>query len=651
MRRSKCQVTASLVSLCMCIVIGNIDGAVAVAAEKAPIKPLCSFEPDEMAHLGTLKGVQAMPGEESPIAAPNDKGPKSGELLKKFATVGDYSMVCHANKGKSSTDDRHGCLSQYARLFGMNWVKDVLGSTDWSGYDYLWLDVTSPDSDAIPWLFIEDGKTFGPYVRFKISKGKTVTISMPLADVVKWAKDHGEGDMNLADIRSLYYFDETCEGNLSYVDNLRLATKAAPKPANMIEPFNMMGADQAWDDQVKKVAPAPKREIVREAGPIEQLGPITLPPVAFNTHSPRNGAFGEGGDAGTPNVRAVAAFDNRRIAVVLGQQWMLASFDGGKKWGSIDGKTDQATPCPVSHGHAGMGAGFYSGDIYFLARNMCNGGGGILRINETPIFLKGDAWSSGPTVLFDYHNRHCPEGHPIVFQCKSGRVWGFWDCGSVEGGKAAHLAKYSDDGGINWRYPGPFPEQIVRVPGSVAAEFRDAVAVFGENHGQYFDSKTDQFVKLPDLPEVCSVDSAAGTPEGNLAVAFKYDKRPGITLAHLEDKHWKLEVIDDGSTGESAPVALTASGSKIMAFWFRHEKDGYSLLYAVTGPDGHWTKPIEITRETEPVHRLVLPVVSPPDYAPVFWDHLVKGKPDAASMWVRFARVPSGKAWEMHQGR
>lgn len=63
-----------------------------------------------------------------------------------------------------------GVMSCYGRQFGMDWVKNFLKSGDWSGYDYLWLDVTASDTDAKPWLFIEDSRTFGPYLIFKVPK-------------------------------------------------------------------------------------------------------------------------------------------------------------------------------------------------------------------------------------------------------------------------------------------------------------------------------------------------------------------------------------------------------------------------------------------------------------------------------------------------
>jgi len=211
---------------------------------------------------------------------------------------------------------------------GINWVSGFLKSGDWSGYDYLWLDVTSPDKASIPWLFIEDGATFSPYIRFEVPAGQTVTLSVPLAKVAAFALRAGEGELKLSDIRTLYYFNEAGQGVRTYLDNLRLARKGAPRPAKLVEPTDLIPPDMGWRDaESAKVPPIPKRDIPRVAGPVEPLGPITLPKVDWGRQSAHKGAFGEGGDYGTPNVRGVVAYDNKRLAVVLGARWIFASFD------------------------------------------------------------------------------------------------------------------------------------------------------------------------------------------------------------------------------------------------------------------------------------------------------------------------------------
>ena len=166
--------------------------------------------------------------------------------MKAHATQGQHSIVNRAyNCPPGTREDRAGVLSANNRLFGFNWVRGFLRAPDWTGYDYLWLDVTAPDGEAWPWLFIEDAKTFGPYARFVVPKGQTVTLSLPLAAVARWSREHGKGDMNFGDIRSLYYFDEAGMKSVTYVDNLRLATKNAPRLGKILEPAEYLGADMA----------------------------------------------------------------------------------------------------------------------------------------------------------------------------------------------------------------------------------------------------------------------------------------------------------------------------------------------------------------------------------------------------------------------
>ncbi|KPJ71489.1 MAG: hypothetical protein AMS14_09090 [Planctomycetes bacterium DG_20] len=653
--------------------------AAAQAAEGArlAVKRLCSFEPEEMAHL--LPGVK-QEETDNLYKAYRPAHPIKGiamelarvRLAPAYATDGTYCMVNRAYNIAPGTWEEIGVVNQYARCFGMNWVRGVLKSPDWRGYDYLWLDVTSPNGDAMPWLFIEEARTFGPYARFKVPKGQTVTLALPLAAAVEWSKKHGEGELNLGDMYSIYYFDEAGQRNITYLDNLRLATKAAPRPANLVEPFDYLGADMGRLEESAKVPPAPKRNFPRESGPVEPLGPITLPHVEYRGWSGHLGAFGEGGDYGTANICGVAAYDNRRIAVQAG--YLFATFDGGKTWGSLDGKPNEASRYPGG-GHAGMGGCYYSGDFYALIRTArlkeaCNGGTGITRYDMIPIFFQGESWQVGPRVIFDHHYRHCPYYYPIVFQCKSGRVWAFSDGGlSRPTGDQSlnflwgYFAKYSDDGGITWRSPGPYPQQVVPVVGEMAVPYKDQVAVFGtgaphkdtDYSWQFYDAKAEKFQTGLTIPggNKFAVVAAAGTGDALLAaLAPVRATRTSLTVACLVGDTWRLDQLDDGSAGQIGPVSMTASGEKAFCFWFRKEmkdgKESFALLYALWGPKTGWGKPLEITREADAVHRIVVPVVSPPDYAPVFWDKLTPRHNDAKTNypWVRFARVPSDRPWK-----
>jgi hypothetical protein len=647
----------------------------------AGVKLLCSFEPEEMVRL-LGKGARITASDDLLKARP-PATPMAGvvvgkgdgwdmKLARDHATDGEYSVV-KLSSGYGAyrpDDDRMTLMNPYVRLFGMDWVRSVIRFPDWRGYDYLWMDVTAPAAESIPYLFIEDSHTFGPYARFKVPQGRTVTLSLPLAAVVAWSKEHGEGDLDLADVRSIYCMDEACNGKPVFVDNLRLATKAAPKPANLVEPVEYIGADRGMLAEARKLPPLPRRDFPRRSGPVEPLGPVTLPQFDWGRSSPARGAFGEGGDYGTANVRAVAAYDNLRIAVVLGSDLVFATFDGGKTWGGFDGKGGKPSKMrSPSHGHGGEGAGFYNGDLYVLDRHMCNGGGGINRLDILPVLFQGDRWEDGPKVILDHHCRGCPGVYPILFQCPSGRVWAFWDAPRLRANDASPgvgcFARYSDDGGINWRSPGPHPNQLVAVVGERAAPYKDQVAVFGcgtafDNavfRWQSFDEKTQEFQDGPAIPDIgkFAVESVAGNSAGNLAAALlpRGGKRSGLTVATFVDGNWKSDRLDDGAAGPIGPVALTAGADKagwIGCFWVRVEagsgKTDHPLLYSIWTAKAAWSRPLEIARETDAVHRIVVPVVSPPDYAPVFWDKLSKGDWKQDYPWVRFARVPSDKPWK-----
>jgi len=270
--------------------------------------------------------------------------------------------------------------------------------------------------------------------------------------------------------------------------------------------------------------------------PVESLGPITLPrfdwdetkhkgnlkgggrPLYVETGVPPRAAF-----AGRTDLRSAVAYDNKRMLVELGGYYWFASFDGGKTWGGIDGKSPGQPTLSYRHGlrHGGLGACYYSGDAYTVARGWmaaggCNTGAGISRVWVEILRFMGDRWERSPMMLLDHHARGCPISAQVV-QLRSGRIWAFWDAGRLGRGIGRSWAKFSDDDGLHWRFPGRYPEN----PGLVNMSRKQLVAVFKEDvaflgDGMFRTCDGNRFTeeKLP-----CTVQSAAGTPGGRLAVA------------------------------------------------------------------------------------------------------------------------------------
>jgi len=67
------------------------------------------------------------------------------KFVKAHATEGQYCVANQTCGGKPGwrLDGGLGMFGMPRRLFGMGWVASFLKSPDWSGYDYLWLDVAT----------------------------------------------------------------------------------------------------------------------------------------------------------------------------------------------------------------------------------------------------------------------------------------------------------------------------------------------------------------------------------------------------------------------------------------------------------------------------------------------------------------------------
>ncbi|MFC1479527.1 hypothetical protein ACFL6F_02920 [Planctomycetota bacterium] len=504
-------------------------------------------------------------------------------------------------------------------------------------------------------------------------------------------------NLKLEKIHSLYAWVEYVasgkrpkgfKGATVYADNLRLAKSNAPKPAGLIEAFQILPADYGWSELAKKITPVPERKFPRTTGPVKQLGPVILPSLGYGRRAYMfGGPFGTGGDYGTKVYRNIAAYDNKRILLIVDPGRIFATYDGGETWKGIDGSTGPTLVKTWSN-HAGVGGDGLSGDAYIIirsTRNMktskqdgtislagfskasCHGGGNLNIMSLRLLRFRGDKWALGSEVMLDHHVRHCP-GNPgaVVLRLESGRVWSFWHSDTnIQGG--IHInGKYSDDQGINWKFPSRYPSiqgtKKMYVNYFYAFPYKDRVAVIWNQRDNnlpvmwsYFDGK--EFSSPQSVAGKASVQSAAALQNGTVYAAMKpiRGKNLKLYIRIFDGKEWKTgTVLDDASSGSIRSVSMTRSKDKLFCFWIRlekkDEKNIWAVLYSYRNTDGVWSKPITISRQTEGIHRIVTPDISPNDYIPVFWDSSVSTKnrkPEwYKDLWVRFARVPSDKPWE-----
>ncbi|MFH0982727.1 MAG: sialidase family protein [Planctomycetota bacterium] len=548
----------------------------------------------------------------------------------------------------------------------------ILGG-DWSGYEQLWVDVTSPEADLWLRLIVEDVDDTSPYVRYRAPKGKTCTLVLPLA---RYAAGNSRPDrgpfvprrLDLARIVNFtIYLEEAGEeaGQMS-IDNIRLAAKDAAVPENAVQPTEEIERDWGWSDLARKHPPVVQPEVKREAGSVEKIGPVTLASgyKEFCSYL---------GNDGPRYHRAIAAVDNKRIVALVGGQAPLgfASFDGGKTWGGLDGKSDKPTPLSRYSQVAWAGADGLTGNAYitfnstvnlpkgyaadklelpagpdyfdrFMRFSYCMGGGTIRCIGLRNIVFKGDKWDEpGPGAVLDDFARHCIHWGEFV-RHPAGRLWAFVDVGSDVLSGISIRGLYSDDNGLTWirAHKGRYLHEPSGANDTFyAAPYGEGVALVANGRGSgawwtVFDGKDWSARKVlgwgrdVGISSLVSWGQDAKKPDRLFALLGRGDN---LVLARFKDGAWPAldgePVIDDGAKGKLGFAIASVSGETVCCFWVRDYETGADgvahskvLVRRYHIPTGKLGDEEElVTEDKEPISALAVPAVSPPDYVPLLW--------------------------------
>jgi len=554
---------------------------------------------------------------------------------------------------------------------------------DWSGYEYLRVDVLAEGAPAILGMRAMDagGPRIGAHhlgLRtvlsvFHVPQDEQVTLNFRLGELARAA------EMDLSKMMGFVIRINGYAGEATLLfDNIRLVRAAAADahveraagPSHTKHPLvEMQGPVRPFARPViHNPAPRDPQRHKRKTGPVEALGPVTVYEGTSSYSSARMLLGGGGWTYFQSLKRGCVAYDNDRLLVLFGRFLAAASFDGGATWGGLQ----PGDPGPVALGWGNEYRGTASSDrsdLYFLGTENCTSYHEGSDVLFRRLAMTGPGWTDDRVALVDQNLRKCPPDMR-AFRLDSGRIWAAW----TDGWKG-DLAKHSDDDGYTWapckdaseQAPRPFycpepallaqpadrrpkpPETILPWPGevvcgSVLLPYGDTVAVLGHG-GTWQIRKAEGWNEPQQMPW--------GVPYGATATAL--DKRlflsrgarysdtaaeppiGALEVAVLDDGRWSTAVLEESGVGDTI---LTACADAVFLFYVRHAagQPGDSV-FARRWADGRWGPPLKVADESFRINHLAAPVIGAPAYAAVWWDQWKV--PRGEKMKLRFARMPN----------
>jgi hypothetical protein len=555
---------------------------------------------------------------------------------------------------------------------------------DWSGFDRLRFDVYCEGSEVVLGVKVRDLTKKGrqplgvrtPALLFKVPAGKAVTCDVPLADAARVC------ELDLSTIHRYHVRINSMLGGLKlYMDNVRLVKKSAAKDDAKLPLIALEGEPQAWGRPVVfdgHSDPDPD-ELKRRAGSVEKLGPVLITEAAGQYASLPSGHFGGTGVTyGQSARRGCVAYDKDRLLVIIGGGpedaklvtksvgegggvYAFASFDGGKTWGGLE----RGDPQPWRLGNWYWRGNLYSDDraVYWMGTQNCDSYHEGFDMLFRRVALTGRGWSADRVACVAQNGYKCP-GWGSAVRTRSGRLWAAW-----HDGFGGEYAKCSDDDGYTWRpckdasiekLPRPFyepkledlakpaaqrpepPEKVLLWPADVVCgdflvPYRQDVAVFSIRGDQWQVHDGKKWGAVQKGP-FASKDKTylSCTVIGTDHVFISRREGGKLYAAHHSGGQWHKDELDGGTI--SADI-LTASGEAVFCFYVRKSGEGYEIRYR-RWKGGEWEPSVKLHTEQVQLNTVAAPLISPPDYAAVFWDQSRPGGKRAKS-FVKFMRVPN----------
>lgn len=626
------------------------------------------------------------------------------KVLRKFATQGNFAWLCpwtdsqwkwHLQESKSKSPGAWPAHEPYysvtdhfyqreSQLHKQEWGK----LDDWSGYERLRFDVHSVGASLTLGVRVRDGQ--GPLVRgkpsgvrtpaalFTVPADQTVTCDFPLADFARVC-EMDLSKVHRYNIRVNGFPDDKAPSAL-YLDNIRLVAKGAePRPK-----LKLIGVEGEVRPFARPVDPDPPtvrvvEKLKREVGPVEPLGPVVINPKALYAGRLGHGAghFGRSGATYfSTSRRAVVAYDNNRLAVVLGGTTKarggeggtiaIASFDGGKTWGGLKGEENGFTSLPWF-----LRSNFTAdrqGNIYAIGTPNCDSYNEGQDICMHRLGFTGETWVDDRLTILHQDGYKCPHTCTALM-LDNGRTWAAW--GDGFGGS---LARYSDDDAFTFApckdaslpAPRPFREPTLRdwaegavpddrpkemllwptptVPCSTLVPYKEGVAVMGGGIWAAHDGKAWGLEQKFDATKLGrGLISVTALDDEHLFVSRSahYDNLDKETLsdlvvADMKDGQWTFTQLDAENVSTSI---VTASGKAVFCFYiYKAGEEKYEVRYR-RWADGAWGKAVTLATDARRLNHVAAPQYCPPDFAVVMWDQFFRQRDEPSE--VKFMRVPN----------
>jgi len=555
---------------------------------------------------------------------------------------------------------------------------------DWSGFDRLRFDAYSTGSEIVLGVKIRDYLAKGkgalgvrtPVLLFKVPKGKAVTCDVPLAEVAKVC------ELTLSKIHRYHIRVNSMIGGTDlYLDNVRLVTKGAAKADAKLPLVAMEGEPRPWGRKVCVEPPTPRdaAKLKREVGPVEKLGPV-LVTDSGGQYACGYGHFGGSGATYFQSARrGCAAYDNKRLVVVMGGgpgsaklitksvgegggMFAFASFDGGKTWGGL--KPGDKEPARLGTWY--WRATLYSdasGDIYCVGTQNCDSYHEGFDMFFRRLSFTGEGWINDKFAFINQNGYKCP-AYASAVKTRKGRLWAAW-----HDGFGGDYAKSSDDDGYTWKpckdaalkLPRPFyepkledlkkppaerpkpPNEVLLWPADVVSgdflvPYKDDVALFSGSGAKWQIHDGAKWGPVQKGPFSGRGSAITVSVLGEDHVFLSRGQAGKLLVARHQGGAWKTEELDSGGVGSNI---LTASGESMFCFYVKKTGDGYEVRYRRwTGESPAWGPSVKIAVEQAQLNVVAAPLVSPPDYAAIFWDQR-RPKAKGAKSFVKFMRIPN----------
>ncbi|MGQ9663362.1 MAG: sialidase family protein, partial [Kiritimatiellia bacterium] len=432
----------------VCLALIGLIGLTAKGEDKARVRRLLGFEPEEIEAIANPHLRDGKPQWRLKAGYPYDLGPR---LTQQDASEGrqalarSYQSRWEMDFLKSSEQRRRespGVYSRVATLLRTSGWQHLCFGTNWTGFARLWFDAKTSDAAATLTLALRD--EYCPLAisrTWELAPGKWVTLEFDL----EGAASAGLLDLScITDVRLMV--QQIAGPTTIFVDNFRLATLGAPRSGDVLT-----------DNSPWPVWPEPPEEEGRTTRPkvlsrvLKPSGPLGVPvgelPVTLKVS---NVAWN---DPLYKVPRGIAAVDAQRlISIFMGPvAGVRQSIDGGQRWTGLAGDTPTTIAAGVNTANR---HGFFCSaeEILALYITHCAGGGSPTETYFRRVDFDGERWNVSDVSVVDSDVYHCPEWYEVI-RLRDGRLWAAWDHYDRRH-RVRIRAKFSDDNGRTWQHGG-----------------------------------------------------------------------------------------------------------------------------------------------------------------------------------------------------